>query len=134
MGQVQHYARTAGPHGMAQSDGPAIHIHLGRVDGADGGVQAQHGLAELRIGQGLGAGQHLGGEGFVQFPQGDVGQGQLVLFHQGGGRQGRTQAHDARIKARPGAIDNARQGRELVLFHSGLGGQDHPAGAVGDLR
>lgn len=63
--QGQQQAAAGAAHGVAQGDGTAVDIELGGVQLADGVVQAQALRADLFTGEGLQAGQHLGGEGLV---------------------------------------------------------------------
>ena len=84
---------------MAECDGAAVDVEFLAVE------------MQLAI-----AGQDLGGEGFVEFDQIEVGEFEAVfLFHLADGGHG-ADAHDARIDSGGSRGENSRQRLQIILL------------------
>src|SRR3984957_14077923 len=132
--EMQHDAVAARADRMADADRAAVDVEPVARDRAGGAVEAEHLAAELGILPCRETTEHLRREGFVELPQLDVAEGKLMATQQRGRAVDRAEAHDRRIERRPFAVDDDGPGRELVRFHGVFRGENHPGGAVGDLR
>src|SRR5690606_485859 len=77
-------------------------------------------------------GQALGGEGFVQFDDVDLIDGQALLVQQLAYRRYRADAHDARLDAGGGHAEDSGDRLEAVFLHRIGTGDQHGSGAVVD--
>lgn len=132
--EMQHDAVAGGADGMTERDRAAIDVEPVTVDLTSRAVKPEDVPAEFVVVPGGEATEHLGGEGLVQLPGLDVLNREAVALKQRRCRHHRTEPHDAGIERRPVAVHDRGFRRQSVLGDRGVGGQDHPGGAVGDLR
>src|ERR1035437_5857486 len=79
---------------MAKPDRAAVDIELVVVEHAGGSVEVQHLAAEFVVLPGRNATEHLGSKGFVQLPEVNVVEGELLTAQDRGRAQHRSQPHD----------------------------------------
>src|SRR6476660_4448244 len=103
---MQDDAIAAGANRVAGADGAAVDIEPRAVDRPSRAVEAERITAEFRVFPGGEATQHLRREGFVQLPEIDVAEAELMAFHQRGRAIDRPQTHDRWIERRPFAVDD----------------------------
>src|SRR4029077_16702306 len=115
--QMQHDAVAAGADRMAYPYGTAVDIESVARDLAGGGGQPARLAAEFGVVPGGEAAEHLGGKGFVQFPQLDIAEPKLMPFQDRGRAIDRAEPHDGWIERRPFAVDDHRLRGELVCLH-----------------
>jgi len=132
--QVQHDPVAAGANRMAEADRAAVDVEPLRRRRGDGTLAPEQIPTQTLVVPDLEAGEHLGGKGLVDLPEVDRVHRQPVALHQRSAAEDRRQPHDRGIERPPGAIADARERLEPETLHSGLGGQQRPAGAVGHLR
>ena len=122
------------PTGWPSPMAPPSTLSLSRANPARGAAEAEDLAAERVVLPGRQAGEHLRGERLVELPQPDVAEGSPCRLQDRGRAQHRAEPHDRRIERRPLAVDDHGARLEAVLLDRRLGRQDHPGGAVGDLR
>src|SRR5579862_1861357 len=132
--QVQHDAIAAGADRMAHPDRAAVDIEPVARDFSRSTWKPERLAAELVIVPGGKTAEHLRGEGFVELPQFDIAQTELMPFHERGRAIDRAEPHDRGVERRPFAVDDDRLRGELVRLHRVFGRQDDPRRAIGDLR
>src|SRR6516165_3168796 len=81
--EVEHNAIAARADGMAEPDGAAVHIELVALDAPGSAIEVEHVAAERLVLPCRNTCEHLRGEGFVQFPQPDVGERKPLPAHDG---------------------------------------------------
>src|SRR4029077_9605271 len=104
--EMQHDAAAAGADRMAGADDAAVDVEAVARDTAGGAGGTQRVAGELVVLPGGEAAQHLRGEGLVDLPKLNVGQGQILALEDRGGAIDRTQSHYRGIERRPRAVDD----------------------------
>src|SRR6516164_398299 len=132
--QMQDDAVAACADRMANPDGAAVDIEPVALDAPCRLIEMQQLATEGVVLPGGKAGEHLRGEGFVQFPERDVAERKAVPAQDFRSAQHRSEPHDGGFERRPLAVDDHRARRKAVLLDRLLGGEDHPGGPIGDLR
>src|SRR3984957_10368282 len=132
--EMQHDAIAAGADRMADADRAAIDIEPVARDFSRRAGKAERRAAELVIVPCGETAEHLRGERFVELPQFDIAERELMPFQDRGRTIDRAQPHDGGIERRPFAVDDDRLPGELVRFHRVFGRENDPRRAVGDLR
>src|SRR5690606_31464549 len=131
--QVQHNPVATGPDRMAEADCTAVDVQAVAVECAPRGLAPEGGAAEVGVVEGRQAGQDLRRKGFVEFPQVDVIQRQLMAREQVRDAEHRRQSHDGGIQCGPLAVEDDGLGFQSILLHGFFRSEYYPGGAVGDL-
>src|ERR1700730_4574603 len=104
------------------------------IDNTCSTIETQHVAAKVLLLPGSETSEHLGREGFVELPEIDIAQPQMVSLQEFGRRQHRPEPHDGRVERRPFAIYDHRLRLETMFLHRVFGGDNQPRRAIGDLR